>query len=53
MTIILTIIGFAVAFAAGVLLGAWSIERQAEIGYLTGHVDGYGKALADLGEVAP
>jgi hypothetical protein len=47
-----------VSMAAGILgflLGFWFIarqlERQCEIAYLVGHVDGYTKAVADSGEV--
>jgi hypothetical protein len=54
MTELLT---FIVAFIAGRLaerrLSRARHDHDEEMAYLTGHVDGYGRALADLGEVAP
>lgn len=37
--------------AVGLLFGLRHVDRECEKGYLTGHVDGYEKALFDLGEV--
>jgi hypothetical protein len=28
-------------------------DHEVQMGYLTGHVDGYGAALSDIGEMAP
>jgi hypothetical protein len=54
MTELLT---FIVAFVAGRLaeryLSRASRHHDKEMAYLTGHVDGYSKAVADSGEIAP
>ena len=44
-----------IAFTIGTLFGLWiagrHIDLECETAYLTGHVDGYGKAMFDAGEV--
>ena len=52
MSAALTLIGLALGFTIGVIWAAWYVEDEVEMGYLAGHVDGYGAALADLGEVS-
>lgn len=48
-----TLIVAAIAFAAGTIaqvFASWrDIDRECSRAYLTGHVDGYEKAMADAG----
>jgi hypothetical protein len=41
-----------VGVAFGLIVGLRHADRDAEKAYLFGHVDGYSRALDDLGEVA-
>lgn len=45
------IFSFICGTIAGIIIGTRHTDLEAEKGYLTGHVDGYEKALFDLGEV--
>ena len=47
MTIVAGIIGFIIGVLCGLLAGARHMELECETAYLTGHVDGYGKAVED------
>jgi uncharacterized membrane protein YeaQ/YmgE (transglycosylase-associated protein family) len=52
MTELLTIIvGFIAGRIAERYLSRKRHDHEVEMGYLTGHVDGYGAALADIGAV--
>lgn len=53
MAIVLTVAftSLVIGTAAGLMFGLRHLDRECEKGYLTGHVDGYEKALFDLGEV--
>jgi len=42
---------FMVGFLFGMAVAGRHVDRECEMAYLTGHVDGYGKAVADGGEV--
>ena len=51
MSAALTLIGLALGFTIGVIWASWHIVEELEVAYLTGHVDGYGKAMHDYREV--
>ena len=42
---------FTTGFLFGFMVAVRHVELECETAYLTGHVDGYGKAVADGGEV--
>ena len=45
------ILTFTTGFLFGMLVGVRHVDLECETAYLTGHVDGYGKAMLDAGEV--
>ena len=45
------IFGLSIGMIAGLFLAGRHVELECETAYLSGHVDGYGKAVADGGEV--
>lgn len=45
-------IGFSFGAIFGIVMGVRHLELECEKAYLTGHVDGYNKAVADSGEVS-
>ena len=48
MTVIVTaIFGFTIGVLCGLLVGGRHLEWECETAYLTGHVDGYSKAVED------
>jgi len=47
------VMAFAFGAAFGIFVVARHFELEREQAYLTGHVDGYSKAVADSGEVPP
>jgi uncharacterized membrane protein YeaQ/YmgE (transglycosylase-associated protein family) len=47
------IVGFVAGRIAGRMLDKNRHRSEVDIAYITGHVDGYSKAVADSGEVAP
>jgi hypothetical protein len=47
------IVGFVTGRLAERYLSRARRDHAQEMAYLTGHVDGYSKAVADSGEVAP
>lgn len=48
-TLIIAAIAFAAGTVAQVFASGRDIDRECDRAYLTGHVDGYGKALHDAG----
>jgi len=52
MELIAIIVGFVAGRVAERYLSRARRDHEEEMAYLTGHVDGYGRALADIGEVA-
>ena len=51
LTIAAAILTFTTGFLFGFIVAVRHVELECETAYLTGHVDGYGKAVADGGEV--
>ena len=49
--VVLALFTGALGFLIGTMFGRSTVERECEVAYLTGHVDGYGKAMDDSGEV--
>jgi hypothetical protein len=49
--IVVAVNGILFGFMLGLLYGSRHTDRDGELAYVTGHVDGYGKALDDCGEV--
>ena len=45
------ILTFTTGFLFGMLVGVRHVDFECETAYLSGHVDGYGKAMLDAGEV--
>ena len=51
LIIVVAAIGLSVGCIFGMFLIGRHIELEVERAYLSGHVDGYGKAMFDSGEV--
>lgn len=51
LAIVTGIFGLSIGIIVGMFLAGRHIEFECETAYLTGHVDGYAKAMADAGEV--
>ena len=45
------ILAFTTGFLFGFMVAVRHVDLECETAYLTGHVDGYGKAMLDAGEV--
>ena len=51
LLIVIGALGIGAGCIAGMLLASTHIDFEVERAYLTGHVDGYRKAMDDSGEV--
>ncbi len=51
MTVLAALVCLAVGFAIGVRATGRHIDHQCEVAYVTGHCDGYTKAMHDYQEV--
>ena len=51
LAIVSGIFGLSIGMIAGLFLAGRHVELECETAYLSGHVDGYGKAMLDAGEV--
>lgn len=49
LTIAIGIVALAVGTVAGMILASRHFDYDCEISYLSGHVDGYNKAVIDCG----
>jgi hypothetical protein len=49
--IVISVASLSVGMIAGMAIVGRHVEHECEVAYLTGHVDGYGKAMDDCGEV--
>jgi len=52
MELLLAIAGISLSVGAigGMMVASRHVDTECEMAYLTGHVDGYGAAMSDLGE---